>query len=221
VQLIPKQLVVGALVPPQAPGGTSSTSEALNRIWTEVAGPHGFTQLQMSPDRQAANFIGGTPEDGMTIQPPLIQVRSTIATTAEQEAQDAQALIEVAARHLKLSPLFNLGVKHTYHVPAPGNDGRDFVLHRVLHADDADLAELGTPGDLIGGINVVIPQGDRRYTLRIEPLWEDQMKSLFVELDAQFEGQFEPDSITRRASEAQQFLSGPVDRYLDRLAEPR
>lgn len=40
--------------------------------------PHGYTQFQASPDQTAADFLGATPEIGVTIQPPLIQVRDLL-----------------------------------------------------------------------------------------------------------------------------------------------
>lgn len=220
MQLIPRALVVGGFVPPSPPGQQQVSADRLNRIWSEVGPTHGFTQLQVAPDSSGAQFLGRTADDGVVIQPPLMQVRSTIATTAQQAADSVGSIFAVILRHLGVGEFFNLGIKHVYNAPLPDNDARSFVLRRVLLRDEDDLAEL-TAGsaDPWGGVKYIIPLPDRQYTLMIEPLQLDQMRSLFLDLDAQFPGQISPDSISSRAREAEDYLTGPVNRYLDSLAE--
>jgi hypothetical protein len=220
VQLIPRALVVGGFVPPAPPGQQQVTVERVNRIWSELAPVHGFTQLQMVPDGSGANFVGRTPDDGVMIQPPLIQTRSQIGTTAEQAADDAQAIFAAVLRHLGIGQLFNVGIRLVYNAPMPDNDARSFVLRRVLSADEDRLADLAAGSEALwGGVKYVVPLPDRQYTLTIEPLQLDDMRSLFIDLDAQFPGEAPVDSITRRAADAQGYLAGPVDRYLDGLLE--
>lgn len=217
MQLLPRALVVGAVMP-VIPGQKPLTAERINLIWSEVAPAHGFLQLQTAPDQSAALFLGATPTDGVQIQPPLIQVRSGVATTSQMAAESAQAIMEVILRHLAPAPVLNLGIKYVYHVPLPAGDARSFVLKRLLSQGEGDLEEiaLGSP-DLWGGAKFVVPLPDRQYTVLIEPLQVDGMRSLFLDIDAQFPGPFEVGSITRRAEETEDYIRGPVDRYLDGL----
>lgn len=219
MQLLPRALVVGGFVPPSPPGQQQVTADRLNRIWSEVAPTHGFTQFQIAPDQSSANLLGASPDDGVTIQPPLIQVRSTIKTTAQQAADSTESIFSVILRHLGVTKFFNLGIRHVYNVPLPDNDARSFVLRRVLSRDEDDLAEL-TAGsrEPWGGVKYVIPLADRTYTVSIEPLQADQMRSIYLDLDTQFPGEAGIDSITGRARDARDYLTGPVDRYLDQLA---
>jgi hypothetical protein len=221
MDLIPKALVIGGFVPPVPPGQEQLTAERVNRIWAEVAPAHGFTQLQMAPDHSAAQFLGATPDDGVSIQPPLIQVRSTIRTTASEAAADAQAIFRTVARLIGAAQIFNLGIRHVYQGRVPNNDGRGFVLHRVLSRTEEDLADLeaGAEG-MWGGVKYLIPHAEGHYELKIEPFQADEMRSLFIDLDAQYQGPASVDSIANRADDAHQYLTGSVNRYLDRLAEP-
>jgi hypothetical protein len=220
MQLIPKALVVGGLIPPAPPGQQQVTADRLNRIWSELAPTHGFIQLQMSPDQSGAEFVGRAPENGVTIQPPLIQARAQIGSTAQQAADSALAIFAVILRHLGVQQLFNVGIRHVYNAPLPDNDARGFVLRRVLSATDERLSELATGStSLWGGVKYVVPLPDRQYTLTVEPLQLDEMRSLYIDLDAQFPGEASLDSITGRAADAQAYITSTVDRYLDQLSE--
>jgi hypothetical protein len=216
MDLIPRALVIGGFIPPAPPGQQQVTADRLNRTWSEVAPLHGFTQLQIAPDQSSAEFLGRTPDNGVTIRPPLIQVRATIETTAANAADSAESIFRVVFRHLGVSALFNLGIKHIYTAPAPDNDARTFILRRVLRRDDEDLAALisGSPNPW-AGVKYLVPFPDHQYTVIIEPWQLDQMQSLFIDLDALFPGEAHLDSITSRARDAQEYLSGAVGRYLD------
>jgi hypothetical protein len=216
MELVPRALVIGLFIPPPGlPGTTPVTKEVLNRIWAEVAPNHDYTQLQVSPDGSQANFVGAAPEDGVTIQPPLLQVRSTVPTTPDRSAADAEAIFKTIARHLGVSQFFNLGIRHVYHVPVPDNDARAFVMGRILKKSDADVAELEMgEGSLWGGVKFVI-QYEAVYTLVIEPLVAD-MRNLYLDLDAQFDGPAELDNIASKAKDAETYVTQSVNRYLDR-----
>jgi hypothetical protein len=220
VELIPKAIVIGAFAPPAPPGQTQINPERVNRIWSDIAPRYGFTQLQMAPDGANANFIGRTLDDGVTIQLPLLQVRTQIATTTEVAGESIQSMFASILRHLQIQQLFNVGIKLVYNAPMQDNDARNFVLRRLLRVDDDRLEDLaaGAQG-LWGGVKYVVPQQDRQYTLTIEPLQSDEMRSLFIDLDAQFPGEASANSIAGRVGEVQTYLSGPVDRYLDGLLE--
>ena len=220
MELIPQALVAGLNVLPTGPQ-VLVNADRINRIWSELAPRYGFTALQMSPDHQSANFAGGRPEDGLTIQPPIVQVREAIRGTSEDAHARAAAMLAVVIRNLPGSQGFNLGVRHVYHAPMPSNDARSFILNQVLSHGGEDLDELlEAAHHPWGGLKYVIPRTDGAvYTLSIEPLQADEMRSLYIDLDAQFPGPATVDVLAARAADAQHFITGPVDRYLDRLLQ--
>lgn len=219
MDLIPKALVAGGLVPPAPLGQQQVSADRINRIWAEVAPDHGFTQLQMAPDGTMASFLGRTPEDGLTIQPPLVQARRTISETPRSAAEAAQSVISVVARHLSATQIFNLGIRHIYVAPLADNDARSFALRRLLRTPEEELEDLATePSRAWGGVKYVIPLVDRQYTLVIEPFLVEEMRSLYLDLDVQFPGATDVTSIASRAREAQEYLSGAVNRFLDQRA---
>jgi hypothetical protein len=217
MKLLPRSLVVGAfsaLNP--GPEGLVSV-EKLNRVWAELAPLYNYRQLQLAPDASGAQFVGATTEDGITIQPPLIQVRRPISMTADIAADEAQSILRVIQRHLGVSQFFNLGIKHVFHADPGDNDGRGFVLHKVLRKDDAELADLAGSGTLWAGVKYIVASEFSSFTLVIEPLLADP-RYLFLDLDAQFPGPANVDTVKDRAKEAQQYLAGAVTEYLDRAA---
>jgi hypothetical protein len=204
---------VGLFIPPPGvPGAAEVTTEKLNRIWSELAPRYGYTQLQASPDGAAAQFLGASPDVGITIQPPLIQFRDAISMTPEQSAENAQDAIKTVARSLGTDQFFNLGVKHVYNAPLENNDAKGFILNKLVAGTEA-LEELNVGGESWAGITHVISQPQGVYTLNIEPLQADQMKSLFIDLDAQFPGPVTLDAIKDRAGDAKDFLTSNVVRY--------
>jgi hypothetical protein len=220
MQLIPKALVVGGFLPPAAPGQQQISVDRINRIWADLAPTYGYTQLQMAPDGTMAQFLGRTPEDGLTVQPPLVQVRSTVTGTARIAAESAEAIIGSIIRHLSASQIFNLGIRHVYTAPLFDNDARRYVLRQLLRSTEDDLVELAAdPERAWGGVKYVIPQPDRQYTLTLEPFQADQMRSVYIDLDAQFPNATDVGSISSRAREAQDYLSTAVNRFLDHRAE--
>jgi hypothetical protein len=192
------------------------TKEKINQIWAEVAPERGYTQLQAAPDGSQANFTGATADEGVTIQPPLIQFRSSIPITADRAAMDAESVMKTIARHLGVTQFFNLGIRHVYNVLVPDNDARAFVLGRILQKSPDDVAELEMgQGSLSGGVKFVIQYDTTTYTLVIEPLFSD-MRHLYLDLDAQFPGPASLDDIASRARDAQAYVTQSVNRYLDR-----
>jgi hypothetical protein len=176
----------------------------------------------MEPDGSSGEFVGKTPETGLIVRPPLIQFRQKMESTAGHAAEEAQSVFSLVARQLSIGQFFNLGIKHIYHAPVENNDARGFILHKLLSRSDGDFAELsGEPGRLWAGIrfgiSVPTSDGDAVYDLRIEPLHAEQMRSLFIDLDASYPGAWEPSIISTRAGEAASYLTGAVNRYLDGL----
>jgi hypothetical protein len=218
VELIPKSLIVGVFTPPPGvPGSQAVTADRLNRIWSEVAPNHGYRHLQLAPDESGAVFVGADPEVGVTIQPPLLQVRDSIVLTASQSAERAESVLKVIARHLGTSQFFNLGIRHVYHAATPENDAHAFVLHRLLRYTEDDLGDLTVGGQVTGGAKFIASGTDVNYTLVIEPLLRDP-RYLFLDLDAQFAGPVELDRVTPRAKDAESYLTQAVNRFLDSVA---
>lgn len=217
VQLIPKMLIVGLFTPPPGvPGTPPLTADKLNRIWSEVAPTYGYRQLQALPDDAGAVFVGSQADAGVTIQPPLLQVRDPITMTAAQSAERAESVLKIAARHLGATQFFNLGIRHVYNVPIPDNDATGYVMRRILAKSEDDLGELQVGGRLWAGVKYVASTEQVQYTLVIEPLQADN-SYLFLDLDAQFPGPTTLDAVTDRASDAEGYITHAVNAYLDRV----
>lgn len=218
MELIPRAYISGMFTPPpNVPGGPSLTADAINRIWSEVGPPNGYTQFQTTPDYAAVNFLGPTPDMGVAIQPPLIQFRDPITMTAAQSAEKAQTVYKAIAKHLGVTQFFNLAVKHIYHSPAPRNDAKAFVLGRILAKSDADLGDLRMGGTIWGGVKFEALINSAVYTVLIEPLVADN-QMIFIDLDVQFPGEVDVGRVMERSREAEEYLTKAVNGYLDSLS---
>ena len=217
MQLIPKQLVVGLFTPTGLPGTADQlTPDKINRAWAELASRHGYTQLQLAPDGTAANFLGATPEDGITIQPPLLQFRTSVRTTVEQAGDSAQDALKALTRQLGASSFQQLGVKVIIWAVAPDNDAAGFVLHRVFARSEDELAILSGAGSLMTGAKFIVRDAASVHTVLVEPLLRDP-KFLFLEVDAQFAGAADLDRIVTRVKDVDVFLTRTVAGFLEGL----
>jgi hypothetical protein len=220
MDMVPKYSIFGVITPPLGmPGGPKApTPEVLNRIWSEIGPQYGYRRLQLSADGTAAQIVGGTDEDGVNIQPPLLQVLGNIKMTAQHSADQAYAILKVVAKHLGLTQFFNLGIKYVFHAPTPGKDGRAFVLHQLLGKDEAGVAGLQRGGDLWVGVKYAASDAEgSAFTLMVEPLIADNT-FLFLDLDAQFPGPVSLDDLKERAQDAERYMKQTVSSYLDGLA---
>lgn len=217
VELLPKALIAGLIVPPpNVPGGTQVTIDRLNHIWAELSATYGYRQMQMAADGSSAHFIGATDADAVVIEPPLLQVRDVINLTPAQSADKVQSVFKVIARHLGVTQFANFAVRHIYHAPAPENDARAFVLTRVLGKTEDDLGELQAGASLWAGVKFVVTQNDgAQYTVIIEPLQRDE-RFIYIDLDAQFQGPSDLDRVATRASDAETYIKQAVNGYLDK-----
>lgn len=218
MDLIPRSLTVGLFAPTIGiPGGQEMTQEDLNRIWSEIAPDYGYRRLEFSTDGTAARMIGDSERDLVVIQPPLLQVTDPISLTEEKSADKAESILKAIARHLGTSEFHNLGVQWIYHAPAPNKDGAGFLMTKVLRSNDEDVSELKTGGPFVGGVKYIVEIDQAtHYTLVIEPLLSDN-EYLFLDLAAQFDGPITLDLLKKKAGEAETWLKGPVQQYLDRL----
>lgn len=215
VEFIPKVLVVGVFAAVQPSPAAPINEEKINRIWAEVAPRQGYRQLQLSPDGAGAQFLGADAEMGMTIQLPLIQVRTKIETTAAKAAEEVHDTFKTVAKHLGLAQFFNLGIKHVYHAPIPTNDARGHVLRQILGKSEEDLGELQRGGRFWGGVKYGAAGPDNsQFVTTVEP-WLADDRYLFIDLDAQFPGVTTLEGLKDRAREAEQYLTGAVREYLD------
>jgi hypothetical protein len=218
MELVPKLFVGGIFMGPPTQEDAFNR-QRLNQIWADVAGKYDdYVQLSVSPDGRAAEFAGSFAEEGVSIQPPLIQVRDGIRLTTEQSAEKAADIFRTVSRHLLVAQFFNLGVKHIYHFTPPSNDARTF-MQDVLGKEDDDLADLGH--GVIPGVKFFVPQPDegQPWVVKIEPLLADpDHKTIVVEVDAQFGGAVDLDMVVQRCREARNFIETGVKRYIDRAS---
>ncbi len=215
MEFIPKALVVGVFAAVQPGPTAAATEEKLNRIWAEVAPRQGYRQLQLAADGSGAQFLGATVDDGVTIQLPLIQVRSRITTTAAQVAGEIQTTFRTVAKHLGIAQFFNLGIKHIYHVPIATNDARGFVLQRLLRKSEDEVGMLERGGPFWAGLKYGAGGTDgSQFVLAVEP-WLADDRFLIIDLDAQFPGAVSIDAIKERAAEAEEYLGHAIKEYLD------
>jgi hypothetical protein len=217
MELIPKALVVGVftIVPPG--NASPATPETLNRIWAEVAPQHDYRQLQLAADGSAAQFFGATPDDGATIQLPLLQVRSSIRLDAATAADGAQLVLKSMAQHLGVAQFFNLGIKYTFHVPVRDNDARAFVLRRLLGQTPEKLAGLQRGGSLWAGVKYGVEDADGSLSVVvIEPLHADpENRNLYLDLDVQHPRPVTLDEVQERGRDAVRFATSAVKEYLE------
>jgi hypothetical protein len=218
MDLIPKVFVAGLFMnpPPGAPGGPEVSTDRLNRVWSEIAPKYGYTQLAMAPDGSGVQFVGASADDAVIVNPPLIQVRDQISLEAAKSADKAEEIFKVVARHVGANQFVNLGVKLVYHAPAPDKDARAFVMNRLVGKTLDDLGELSGAGSTWIGLKIVSSvQGDRSYTLVVEPLVRDE-SLVFIDLDVQFPGLVDLDKVATRAADAETYLKQAVNGWLDR-----
>jgi hypothetical protein len=217
MELVPKYSIFGVITPPLgvAGGPKAPNPDILNRIWSEIGPLYGYRRLELSADGTAAQIVGAVDEDGVNIQPPLLQVLGNIRMTAQHSADQAHSILKVIAQHLGLTQFFNLGIKYIFHAPAPGKDGRAFVLHKLLGKDEAGVGGLQRGGDLWTGVKYVVSDAEANtFTLLVEPLIADN-GFLFLDLDCQFPGLTTLDSLKERAQDAERYITQTVASYLE------
>jgi hypothetical protein len=217
MEMIPKAFVAGLFLPPNiGPSGVRVTREQLDQIYAEVGPTWGYRSYELAQDQGSAQMLGASQEDSVVIQPPVVQVRDLIPQTPQHSADKAEQIFRTIAHRLGATECWNLGIRHVYHAPVPDNDGRGFVLHRILSKTDEDFGDIRGSADMWAGVKYAMTYGERSDTLVIEPFVQD-MRFLFIDLDSQFPGPVDLDRIKERARDVENYLSGAVRRYLERL----
>jgi hypothetical protein len=217
MNLIPKVLVVGVFTTTGLPGTPDPvTKEKVTRIFADLSPRGGYTQLQMAADGSSAIFAGGSPDDAITIQPPIIQVRSSIRLTPKASAEWAEDALKTIAHGLSARQFAQLGVKLIYQASLDTRDGNAFVLGRLFGKSENDFDALRGGGTLFAGAKLIVRHEDVAYTVLIEPLLADP-QYLYLDLDAQYPGPADLDNTEKRVDATERFLTETVKPYLDSL----
>jgi hypothetical protein len=223
MQLVPKVMIVGLFTPVPLPRGTLTRSQ-INQAWTDVTAKYDdYQQLQISPDGTAAQFMGATEHTAVGIQPPLLQVRDEIKLTTAKSAEKAENILQLVTRDIAARQFFNLGVKIVFHAEAPNHDAGRFIVENVLRKREEELEDLAAGGEVVAGLKYYSTQPDIAhpesiFSMTIEPSLSEPSE-IYLDLDAQWQGPAQLDSVERRCKEAADYVEVTVSRYLDRCAE--
>ncbi len=225
MELIPRAIVAGLVLPPQIsfpipsgtlPGPPIVRQEALNRVWVDVVKVYPYQGLQLQPGGGGAIFTGGLPDQAVIIQPPLVQVRDVIELDIRQLAEKVSFIFKTTAHHLGPTQPQGLGIKLIYHAPAPGRDAVKFLISQMVQQDDLEALAGGMSYDV--GFKLVLESPGVIYTLALEPLRAD-LTALFIDLDAQFSGATNLEETKERIAMVDSFVRTQVRSFLERRAE--
>jgi hypothetical protein len=221
VEFIPQLMVTGGyVITPEMQTGGRVAEAKLVSIYGEVrdAG-FPYQAFQLDLDGSGAVMQAQPPGEVVTIKPPLIQVQSVLREgTVETGGRKAQDIASIITRVLGVPQIAQLGIRVIYHAPLPSNDAKDFILNRLLSFGGEHLGDLSMGGDLWGGVKYVVGHPDGQYTVNVEPAVADQMRSLYIEIDAQFPGTYAPSAILDKAAQVKEYVTGRVGSYLDKIA---
>ncbi len=221
MEFIPQMMVTGAfVVTPEMQTGGAVSEDKLVTIYKEIrdAGFQ-YQQFQLDPNGQGAVMQAQPPGELVTVRPPLVQVQSVLREgTVETGGKKAQDIAAIVTRVLGVAQLQQLGIRLVYHAPLPSNDAKEFMLNRVLSFGGQHLGDLGMGGDLWGGVKYVVSHPEGQYTFSVEPAIAENMKSLYIEMDAQFPGAHAPSSVLDKAGQVKEYVTGRLGNYLDKIA---
>jgi hypothetical protein len=210
VEFIPKALVVGVFAA-VAPG--AATTDAINRIWMQLSRRMGYRQLIQGGEGGAQFVTSG--DDAFLIQPPLLQFRSPVTMGFAKAAEDAEVCLKTAAEHLGATQFGNLGIKLVEHATAPNNDAKVYVQSQLLPGAEQGLSALVGAGSGWVGVKYGIkPSETKVLTVVIEPFVTDN-QFIFVDLDAQHQGEVDLDRVTDRSGDVERYLKETVRPYLE------
>jgi hypothetical protein len=229
MELVTTGLVVGLILPVAPPGvetpGTPEiTFDRLSHIFGEIASSYGYRNLQSHPSGMGGRISKIDIRNGVQIEPGLVQFVDMAEFGPERSIDEAVGVIRVVTKHLGISQVMQLGVKWVCTTDSPGNDGRAFVLNRLLARADEDIAELSLGGSIYAGARFVTRPVDQhcQYVIRIEPL-ESDPRRLYLDVDAAVPGT--PDLLAQNAAAVGEAIRGaltymqvPLKNYLEKLA---
>lgn len=221
MDFIPQLMVTGGFVlPVEIQTGGTVGEEKLVSIYSEIrhAGFQ-YQSFQLDPNGAGAVMQGQPPGELVTIRPPLVQVQSALREgTVETAARKASEINAIVTRVFGAAQVMQLGIRVVYHAPLSTNDAKEFMLNRLLSWGAEHIGDLSLGGDLWGGVKYVVgtPEGGT-FTFNLEPSIADQMKSLYVEIDAQFPGAHQPSAILEKAGQVKDYVQR-LGSYLDKIA---
>lgn len=222
MEFIPQIMVTGGFVlPVEIQTGGTVGEDKLVAIYGEVrqAGFQ-YQNFQLDPNGAGAMMQGTPAGEQVTVRPPLVQVQSVLREgTVDTAARKATEIAKVITRVLGVAQLQQLGIRVVYHAPLPANDAKEFILNRVLTGGNEHVSDLSLGGGLWGGVKYVVSTPDNEtMTLGLEPAMADDMKSLYIEIDAQFPGAHQPSAILEKAGQVRNYVHDRLGSYLDKIA---
>ncbi len=222
MEFIPQVIVTGGyMTPPEVQTGQKVGQDKLLKIYSEIreAG-FAYQAFQLEGDDSGATMQGQPLGELVTVRPPLVQVQSilTEGSTIDAAGRKTQRLTEIVARVLGVAEILQLGIRIIFHAALPSNDGRDFMLGKVLSAGNQHLDELRMGAEIWGGVKYYVAHPRGTYTFNVEPAIADEMKSLYIEMDAQFPGTHSPSEVLDRVEEVSDYVKTRLGSYLDKLA---
>lgn len=223
MEFIPQIMVTGGFVVTQEmqTGGTVG-EDKLVAVYTAIR-ESGFSYQGFQLDPQGGGAVMQSQPQGelVTIRPPLISVQSVLSGggTIETAGRKAQDIMSIITRVLSVGQIAQLGIRVIYNAPLPSNDAKEFLLNRVLSFGGEHISDLSMGEDLWGGVKYVVTHTDGQFTFNIEPAVADQMRSLYIEMDAQFPGNHAPSAILEKAVQVREYVNGRLGSYLDKISE--
>jgi hypothetical protein len=202
-----RAVVVGLVPQPQQIPPPPFAPEDLQRAYFDVSREHAYQQFQFLPGDAGAQFLN-SPEDGLVIQPGLIQFRSVIDSTPEVARERTLSIMRVLTKRLEVLSFLQVGIKIVAHVPVQGS-ARSFIADRLMRGTER-IEELG-PGFFAGGVKYrnIEQTPPQEEVLLIEPFVQDD-NFLFVDYDTQRPQQFELDQLAGWLDDGFSFVRGPA-----------
>jgi hypothetical protein len=210
-----RHLVIGLVPQPTQIPPAPFPAEDLQRAYFDVSRMHPYQQFGLLPGDGGAHFLN-SPDDSVTVQPALLQVRTPIELTAERAREKVVDVVRGVTQRLGIESYFQTGIKVVAHVSAPGESpsARAFVAERLMQGADR-IDELG-PSFFAGGLKYwSLEAGDSfEQVLLVEPLLRDD-RWLFVDYDAQRRSPSDGSQLGEWIADAFKFVSGPAMRLLE------
>ena len=206
-----RQLVVGLVPQPTQIPPAPFAREDLQRAFFDVTREHPYQQFAFLPGDSGAEFANSV-EDGVAVQPALIQVRTPVDLTPERAREKAIDVVRVLRKRLAIASFLLCGIKVVAHVPAPG-EARTFVAERLMREAER-IEELG-PHYFAGGLKYrsLEDEGLVEGVLLVEPLIQDD-KLIFIDYDIQRRTPSDGSQLGEWIDDAFAFVRGPAIQLL-------
>lgn len=216
LEILYQQVVVGLLPQPSQIPPQPYDREALQRAFVDLTAEYSYQQFVFTPSG-GAQILGGTPEDGVTIEPGLIQARTPVSMTKELAASKIAGILSSVSRRMNLHAFLGGGLKIVAHAPIPTGyeNAQQFVGQRLMHSEDHP-AELG-PNYFAGGVKYrsIEDEGESEEVLLIEP-WVREPVFLFIDYDVQNRRPMtDTSAVSHWLDDAFGFIDGNVRRLLE------